>query len=375
MSEYLHNKNKLEQHKYVEIEQKYTVADPERLAQFRSDAYPVEQFYLSHPEEPYSLRLREDYRSGERTYTATLKDKGIHNPNGLVRREVTAQISHETYTYYNEPHLARLRKLRAEPFPGIVVDFFEDGHTQIENELSQDWEQFIHHAAIEASMIDITSCSTSSNERRAYGLAACELPALPEQLSVAGIIDDIVTQRSPSQPFTISVNGRSGSGKSTVVTALCKQLEDIGLSTAVISTDNYNRGKTWLDTWRGEPWTNWDHPLVYDTKQAAHDLIQLQNGQEIDHRLFDFATQAPSISGTIRPAPVIVVEGIYARSPHLSPHINLRYEQPTPLATCIGRRLDRDYFSGERANDSLARPEEILRYLLEVAEPSYRADI
>ena len=371
MSEYLNRNELFEQNTYTEIERKFTINRPDIIEPFRRIAQPIEQLYLSSPDEPYSLRLREECIDAQILYSATTKTRGEYSPSGLHRREMTTLVSPETYHYYNQPDTPRLRKLRAEPAPGITIDFFEDGHIQIENEQAAHWEPFVDSLALHRHLIDITHASDGSNEWRAYELSG-RYPLPVETLTTEKIITAIDRHQQAHSVTTVSIAGRSGSGKSTIVSALRDQLRRKGHEPVIISTDNYNRGKSWLDASGGQPWSNWDDPLVYDTQQCAKDILALQNGTSIQKRHFDFATQEPTIIGTLHPSPVLIIEGIYARSRHVTPLIDLPYEQPTPLATCIGRRLERDFFQGQRINGSLGRPEDMLRYMLEIAEPTYR---
>jgi uridine kinase len=146
------------------------------------------------------------------------------------------------------------------------------------------------------------------------------------------------------------------------------------MTTGSISTDDYHRGKAWLESTYGAPWTNWDAPEVYDTRLLNYDLWQFSQGLAIDARRFDFAQEESVIEGRIEPCELLLVEGIYAGSPDLEDRRHLHIAIPTPLATSIGRRLARDQQEG-RLNASLADPKAILRYQLEVAEPMYQQQL
>ena len=53
------DKNKFERLLHREIERKFIPLFPERVDQYRNEARPIEQYYLSHPDEAFSLRFRE----------------------------------------------------------------------------------------------------------------------------------------------------------------------------------------------------------------------------------------------------------------------------------------------------------------------------
>ncbi len=99
-------------------------------------------------------------------------------------------------------------------------------------------------------------------------------------------------------------------------------------------------------------------------------MQKLADGKTIAARRFDFGLQEPVIEGVVSPCDLLIVEGIYAGSPDLADR-HLHITIPTPLATCVGRRLARDQKEG-RLNTSLGTPADILRYQLETAEPMYR---
>lgn len=363
-----------EQKPHREVEQKLLPLYPQKLAELRAEAVPIEQFYLSHPNEDFSLRLRETVdENGEPCYTAALKDRGEITASGLERFEVETPITPEMYEFYKTAEVPVLRKLRAEPAKNIVVDFFEDGHIHAESENPISWKVFCERQGHEDQFIDVTGDRVVDNEwrahfgfRREHGGAEALTPR--DNLDVKTLTHEILRAHSMSSTVIVRIGGRSGSGKTTIVKELQTGLQEYALESTVLSTDNYHRGKTWLDAHKGSPWTDWDAAIVYDTAALAADLARIQLGGNIEGRRFDFETQEPVSTGPIQPVPVIIIEGIYARSPDLEASAHLAYEMPTPLATCIGRRLLRDM--NERPQ--FADPVGSLRYMLEQAEPAYR---
>lgn len=357
----------------VEVERKFLPVFPEQLEPYRAMSQPIEQFYLSHPCEPFSLRMREALVDGELRYEATLKDAGQIGPNGIERMEVTAPIAAELYSMYRTPDLPIIRKLRAEPRPGITIDFYEDGSVLVESENELEWQQFIGDFG--DSFVEITGDRSSNNEWRAHlGFRRAnqgrEALAPADDLNPSDIVRDIQKQRTDGRPTTVHIAGRSGSGKSTIVREVRAQLDSLGISSAVMSTDDYHRGDTWLVGYNGgEPWTHWDEAIVYDTKAMAADLANLRSGQRIYRREIDWTTVEPHFPGVIEPADVIIIEGIYARSPDITSEDDLVYEMTTALATCIGRRLLRDL----KERPEFADPVKSLGYMLSEAEPAYRS--
>jgi len=373
MSETLKLTPEQEPRTLYEIEQKFIPLQAEALTSLRAEAIPIEQFYLSHPDEDFSLRFREVPIEGQFYYEATLKNNGELTDAGLRRLEVTTEVDKAMYDYYRKDSVA-IRKLRAMLTPNVVVDFFEDGHTQVESECAADWQSFIKTRRLEGQFAELTGDRIVDNEWRAHHLyrqhhGGREALPVMQELDPNQIANDIIRHQHEYGRSVVQISGRSGSGKSTVVQMVKQQLEQEGIDCDVISTDDYHRGQTWLEAYNdNRPWVNWDDAIVYDTASMAADLERLQRGESIRRRRIDFETAEPVYEGDQQPKPVLLVEGIYARAPEIDQYCHLRYELPTPLATCVGRRLLRDMH--ERAQ--FADPAVSLRYMLEYAEPAYR---
>lgn len=374
MLETVTGNSEFERKPHREIERKFLPVFPEKLAEFRESARPIEQFYLSHPSEAFSLRMRETLDdNGELQYHATLKDRGEMTNDGLERLEVEIDITPETYQYYRNDTVALIRKLRTRVNNGVEIDFYENGHIHAEAENPIAWTQFCdQHGDM---FVDITSDRIADNEWRAHfqyrrdhdGREAL-VPA-PE-LDTDAIIHDILRHWASRSPVFVKICGRSGSGKSTIVREIQEKLAQYGLASDVISTDDYHRGTRWLrDYNNGQEWTEWDAEIVYDTAEMARDLTKLRNGQSVCRRAINWAVAEPIYTDEITPVPVVIIEGIYAGHADFDTLDSLRYDIPTPLATCIGRRLLRDM----RERPEFADPKKSLAYMLEQAEPAWRS--
>lgn len=361
-----------EQNLPLETEKTYLPIFPEKLAELREIARPIEQFYLSHPSEPFSLRFRETLQDdGSLRYQAALKDRGQLTAEGLQRIEVEVDVSPELYHYY-KTDVPVLRKLRTTLYDDVVIDFIEDGRVTCESESSSAWHSFTTDYGTD--FLEITGDRHADNEWYAHfkyrrDHAGQEVLQPQPDLDPAQVVHDILANIGQQSPVVVRLFGRSGSGKSTVVREIQSQLQTYGLASEVISTDDYHQGATWLTRYNnGQPWRQWDHPVVYDTRAMAENVQQLLTGQSIPRREIDFGPVEPVYKGIIMPVPVVIIEGIYARSPDLAHFDALDYEIPTPVATCIGRRLLRDM----RERPQFANPAESLRYMLEQTEPMWR---
>lgn len=372
ITEFLQNNPEFEQ-SYIEREKTFIPIFPEELQHLRDAAVPIEQPYLSHPSEDFSLRLREvTLPDGAKKYSATLKSRAEITDEGRERLEVESPITSELYDYYTSFGLPIVRKLRSHFDQNVVVDFYSDG-VAIEAENTKSWDDFTKKFG--DRFVDITGDRIADNEWRAHldyrrendGREA--LTPLPE-LNPETIARDILNRYAGGERrIIVQIGGRSGSGKSTIVRELQSKLAEYGLSSETTSTDDYHRGKTWLDNYKGSEWTEWDHPLVYNTAALAEDLKRFSDGEIIPKFHIDFSVCEPQIVGTIGKVDVLLVEGIYAGCDDIKDFNDLYYELTTPLATCVGRRILRDLRERPQFSDLSAS----LRYILEQAEPAYRA--
>ena len=374
MSETIDARNKFDYVLPIETERKFSPVFPERLSFLKNHdtATAIEQAYLSSPDEPFSLRLREyTDKEGLLAYEATLKDRGDLSDEGLRRLEVTTPISPGLYEYYTSAEVPKLKKIRSEPFPGVTVDFYEDGTVQVESEDHDQWQNYKEQFG--SDFIDVTGLQQADNEHKAHVLHGGrneEGFSLPRELAATSIVEDILADRKPGAlPKIVHIGGRSGSGKSTIVREVLSELRSVGVSSALLSTDDYHRGTKWLTRYNnGEPWTHWDERIVYDLENLQFDLQKLLTGSPIKKRVIDWSTVEPCVESMQSPAEAIIIEGIYATDPSITNEDDLTYILPTPLATCVGRRLLRDI----RERPQFSDPALSLLYMLEEAEPAYR---
>jgi len=363
----------------IERERTLWALFPERLRELRERANPIKQVYLSHPDEPCELRMRQITTSDGTRYEAALKGKTTYENGMRVRDEPVpgVEISKETFDFYvNQDDLPAVYKLRFDFSPGVAVDFYED-HTVIEIEDPIAGQAFFEQYP-ETQFVDITGDHQTSNEwlahinyRRTHDghEALAPLPDLDTDKMVA----DILGARMESlTPLIITVGGRSGSGKSTIVRELREKLAAMGLTSDVTSTDDYHRGKQRLEAHNGgRQWEDWDDEFVYKLDALQEDLGRYRMGEVIPKLYMNFITQEPEVAGIIRPVDVLIVEGIYASSAEIAPFSSLHYEITTSLATCAWQRAIRD----EKERPLFTNLGGNLRYYLSNAEPAHRRQL
>ena len=118
-------------------------------------------------------------------------------------------------------------------------------------------------------------------------------PDLTPELNAEVVVNEMIAHLQTGKPqVTVGISGMSGSGKTTLANevgqALLQHFGERIPQPVRLSTDDYHRGKAWLEATYGAPWTNWDAPEVYDTTGMARDVAALHAGQSINKQHFDF---------------------------------------------------------------------------------------
>lgn len=376
-------RNHSEFEKRRETEQKLIPSNPEVFVElFKAKATPIEQIYLSSPDDEFSLRLRCSYLPDGSIYKATQKDRGAIVDSALERTEIDTEISHDAYEHFAAMDLPRIHKFRFDIADGVSVDFYDSEQTpvivEVENKDAAERAQLIAmiEAATNSRLIDKSDSPALTNEHIAHQCSPEHSPRTPESLDAfsARIAREMVAHYvAGKQQVVVGLTGMSGSGKTTVTRAIEAHIvEAFGESyrPIILSTDDYHFGKTKLEQQYGAPYSDWDSPLTYNTAELAADLEQLAEGTPLLRRHFNFETEEPSYDNVVNPSPFVVIEGLYAGSKDLAAVRDLHFELPTSIATSIGRDVRRLIIEN-RANRAFPTPESRLQYQIETALPLY----
>lgn len=341
----------------------------------------IRQIYLSAPNDEFSLRMRRTTApDGNQAFEATLKTRGQTLPNGEIQRfELPVTISPATFAFYDQQKLPTINKTRLNYGLGLTVDLIDGvDHplVELENQSNVTFEQAAAIALVrqylDAEFTPVTDGS-AGDECIAWETSGQIPPAAPTVTA-----DDITLPLRQSEirptidrPYIIAISGRSGSGKTTLARQVAQILrQDFG-DVPIISTDDYNRGATFLNDYLAGRQPNYDLPALFDTATLARELSQRKLAQApIPRHSFNWGNQEPNaIEPSDTLSPIIIVEGIFANSPDLANLIDARYDLPTSVATCVGRRIARS-LNGEQLGGMPALDEQ-LRYLVEIAEPTW----
>lgn len=154
------------------------------------------------------------------------------------------------------------------------------------------------------------------------------------------------------KPFVIGVAGGSGSGKSTVTRQVLASVGP-GMAT-VLYQDDYYLDQTEMSPEERRK-TNYDHPDAFDWPLMMQHLQALRRGEPIEMPTYDFtAHNRASKTITLQPAPVIVVEGLFALyDAELRKMMSLKIFVDTAPDVRFIRRLQRDMAERGRTAESV----------------------
>ena len=108
--------------------------------------------------------------------------------------------------------------------------------------------------------------------------------------------------------LVIGIAGGSGSGKTTVVKAITRQLNG---RVVVIPQDSYYKDSSHLPMEERHK-INFDHPDAIDWKLLCQQIRELKQGKTIEQPVYSYLTcsRSQTETVTVEPADVIIVEGI-----------------------------------------------------------------
>lgn len=108
--------------------------------------------------------------------------------------------------------------------------------------------------------------------------------------------------------LVIGIAGGTGSGKTTVVSKILKNIDVEGVN--VLSQDNYYHDNTHLTLQEREK-LNYDHPKSIDFELLVEHVRALKQGQSIQQPLYSFVTHTRTGQHLlVEPKNVLIVEGI-----------------------------------------------------------------
>jgi len=171
--------------------------------------------------------------------------------------------------------------------------------------------------------------------------------------------------KTNNKPFVIGIAGGSGSGKSTVTREV---LSSIGPEmTTVLIQDDYYCDQTHMSPEERRK-TNYDHPDAFDWPLMVQHVQALRRGEAIEMPTYDFTQDnRASKTITVQPAPVIVIEGLFALfDADLRKMMSLKIFVDTAADVRFIRRLQRDMAERGRSAES------VINQYLETVRPMHK---
>jgi len=161
----------------------------------------------------------------------------------------------------------------------------------------------------------------------------------------------------------IGIAGGTGSGKTTLATALANRFGD---EIAIISHDSYYRCLDHLSM-EERAKVNYDHPDAYETSLMIKDLARLKAGEAVDVPVYSFEIHNRTAETVrVEPRRIILVEGILIfNDAALRDSFDIRIYVDTDADERFIRRLKRDMQERGRSLDS------VISQYLETVKPMH----
>ena len=179
------------------------------------------------------------------------------------------------------------------------------------------------------------------------------------------------------EPVIIGVAGGTGSGKTTVVREIVRNLGTLQVS--VIHHDSYYRDVSDL-SFEERTRINYDHPDSLETPLLVAHLMMLKAGQPVEIPTYDFAQHNRTReTETMQPSKVIIVDGLLILwDSELRKMMDIKVYVDTDADLRFIRRLKRDISERGRSPESVIEQytTTVRPMHLEFVEPSKRyADV
>lgn len=151
--------------------------------------------------------------------------------------------------------------------------------------------------------------------------------------------------------MVIGIAGGTGSGKTTITKKL---MQRFGADVSVIYHDNYYKAHHEM-SYDERAKLNYDHPDAFDTDMLVEAVKELRRGRPVSCPVYDYSIHdRTDRTITIRPAKVIVIEGILIfQSRELCEQMDIKIYVDTDADVRILRRIVRDVRDRGRSLESV----------------------
>jgi len=170
--------------------------------------------------------------------------------------------------------------------------------------------------------------------------------------------------------IAVAIDGAGGAGKSTLADAICAALRGAVQAIAIVRVDDFYRPlhedvRVALDAEHGyRNYFDW-------IRLRDRALIPLRAGKIASYRRYDWSTGELGDRVTVKPAPVVLIEGVYSSRPELRPLLDLAIFVDAPRDLRMRRMSAR----GQNASEWIARWMAAEDWYLEHVRPADHADL
>ncbi len=169
-----------------------------------------------------------------------------------------------------------------------------------------------------------------------------------------------------SQTIVVAIAGASGSGKTSLASRLCNELES-WFRVAVLNEDSYYRCQSDM-TLEQREMTNYDHPDAIEETLLVRQLRELKAGNSVKVPIYDYEIHDRSSETTdLGPCVLLIVEGILLlHRKAVCELVDLKVFVDVPESICLERRIRRDVAKRGRTRES------VLKQYEETVGPMFR---
>lgn len=149
----------------------------------------------------------------------------------------------------------------------------------------------------------------------------------------------------------VGIGGGTGAGKTTLARLLAEALGQA----IVLDLDSYYLDRSQLSR-ENRDRLNFDEPAAFDVRLLVDHLRQLRDGRPVEKPRYSFEHHARTGVETVSPAPIVLVEGLFALWwEDLRGCCDLKVYLDAPADVRVQRRIDRDIECRGRSAESVRR--------------------
>ncbi|MDF2677720.1 MAG: uridine kinase [Bacillota bacterium] len=155
-----------------------------------------------------------------------------------------------------------------------------------------------------------------------------------------------------NEPLFIGISGGSGSGKTTIVRRIYKEVPE--RSIAIIEHDAYYKDQSNI-TYEERCKTNYDHPFAFDTDLFVEHIKELKKGNVIQKPIYDYSIHnRKKETIKVEPKEIIIVEGLLVfYEERIRDLLDIKIFVDTDADIRILRRINRDMRDRGRSLESI----------------------